>query len=148
MHCGVFAKGKFERDQGAPRVTDDDGFLKAELHNRLVQMLGLGTGCPEPIARTLTVTEAWPIERYDAIVPGQPIDQATGHEVLESNSIAVQKYDGHPATTIEIVHPHAVDVEECTLGRLVLLCAPRLVSNPARSRGKDDSITPLPRGEN
>ena len=60
----------FECDQGAPRVTDYDGLLDTELRKGFVQKFGLGIGCPQPIARTLGVTKARPVECNDAITLG------------------------------------------------------------------------------
>ena len=76
-----------------------------------------------------------PVERDDAMVPGDPVEHATPDIVLGSDDIAVQEHDRRSIALLDVVQPDAIDGDELAGGRVVMfdLAGPIGVVN-SRSR--------------
>jgi hypothetical protein len=67
------------------------------------------------------MAEAGTIESDDAIIFGGQVDQAAGFEILDHAAIAVQENQRRAGAAFDIVKPDAIDFQEPTGGRIIVL---------------------------
>jgi hypothetical protein len=105
-------------------MADDRRRLDAELSERRMQQLRLRRRCPEAIAGPAAMAEARPVERENAVMASQAIEQAARLEIALRHGIAVDQDDGRALASLDDMKADAVDVEQAAGGRLFALGAP------------------------
>jgi hypothetical protein len=88
---------------------------------RRVDQVGLFGRLPKASARAVAVPEAGPIEDDDPIPSNQPLGDAAGVVVRPGDGVAVQQDDGPPRSSVAVVQPRAIHLEEGALGRVLAL---------------------------
>jgi hypothetical protein len=97
-------------------MSDDDWLFNPDVRKRGMEQFGLSGWCPQAVPRPAAVTEAWAVERDDAVIQGEAVDQAAGHEVTVPNGIAMNQDHRRSFATLDIVQANAVDLYHLTGG--------------------------------
>src|SRR5262245_11837757 len=100
------------RDGGSPGMSEDDGLRYTELYKGMRDQVGLRVGCPQFAAWSVAVTEAWPIERDDAVILRREIDETARFKVLKHAAIAMKQYDSVADTSLGVVEPDVTYLDE------------------------------------
>jgi hypothetical protein len=89
-------------------VPEHHRLFDSQERKRAVEQLGLRRGGPPLPARAVAMAKPRTIERYHAVVCGQPLYQAAQHKVLQADYIPVQKDDRRARPALYIVKAHSV----------------------------------------
>src|SRR5204862_2747741 len=124
-----------ERDHRAHRVADYYRLFDPEPGERRVEHLRLSRRRPEPIARSSAVAEAGTIERDDAVIARQAVEQAARLVVALRDHVAVDQHDRRPFAVLDDMQARSVDVEQAAGRRLIALSSTRAALDPGGGDG-------------
>src|SRR5271166_902709 len=113
-----------QRDRAAQRMSDDQGAVELHRPNRAGERRRLSANAGRTPGRARRIARARTIERDDAELGGEPVDQRMG-EISHLSAKAVDQHDGRPRALVENMDPLAVEIEKPTLRRHGPLDPPR-----------------------
>ncbi len=102
-------------------MSEHDSAAQAELLQRFEKQFSLCVRSPDDVPRPIAVAVSGAIEYDDAVVFGGQFDQAAGFEILNHAAVTVEKHQRPAGAALQIVDPHAFDLDEAPGRRIVAL---------------------------
>ena len=107
-------------------MTKDDASLNTKLLQRVLEQRSMGSGRPKRArARAVAITRS--LDDDYPITFLKPIHQAVDREILDQRPVAMNENQGLTPTTLDVMQPHAVNIEKSPDRRVLAFCFSRLL---------------------
>ena len=99
-------------------MAKDGGTRNTEFYQRFMKKVCLGFRSPDRAPRAMAVTEARPVKNDDPISSSRPLDQTATGKILDHTRIAVQQDQRFTLAFLDVVEPHAFNLNEFSSWRI------------------------------
>src|SRR3954465_15730411 len=113
-------------------MPDHNGPFYPERTKRLREKVRLRTGRPYAAAWASAMPETRAVERYHSIMRSRKLEHAAQVEILHHGSVSMQQHDRRTFTALDVMQPHAIDVNKPARGRVQALGGARPVAHDQR----------------